>query len=154
MKQLATLCYIKNDTHTLMLERVKKSGDIHRGKWNGLGGKLEAGESPEECIIREVREESGLTITNPILKGILTFPKFKDGQDWYVYVFIATDFDGALIDSPEGNLEWIPHENILELNLWEGDTIFLPWLERRVFFSAKFSYEDKKLVDHSVVFYP
>jgi 8-oxo-dGTP diphosphatase len=113
---LATLCYLKRDDCTLMVYRNKKVNDIHEGKWNGLGGKFEAGESPEECVIREVLEESGLTIRSPKLCGLLTFPNFK-GNDWYVFVFTAKDFAGELIDSPEGKLEWIPEEKILELNL-------------------------------------
>ena len=90
---------------SLSLEhRNKKVNDIHEGKWNGLGGKFEAGETPEECVIREVHEESGLSIRNPKLCGLLLFPKFK-GNDRYVFVFTASDFSGELIDSPEGRLE-------------------------------------------------
>jgi 8-oxo-dGTP diphosphatase len=85
-----------------MVHRNKKPNDIHEGKWNGLGGKFEEGESPEECVIREVLEESGLTIRSPKLHGMLMFPKFK-GNDWYVFVFTATEFSGDLIDSPEVN---------------------------------------------------
>jgi 8-oxo-dGTP diphosphatase len=137
---LATLCYIKHNGCTLMLHRVKKANDIHEGKWNGLGGKFEAGETPEECVRREVQEESGLVIQNPHLHGLLMFPKFK-GDDWYVFVFTVREFGGELIDSPEGNLEWVPDEKLLGLNLWESDHIFLPWLEHGDFFSAKFEYE-------------
>ena len=86
--------------------RNKKVNDIHTGKWNGLGGKFEAGETPEECVVREVLEESGLSIQNAKLYGLLMFPKFK-GNDWYVFVFMANEFNGELIDSPEGRLEWI-----------------------------------------------
>ena len=125
---LATLCYIKHDGHTLMVYRNKKPNDMHAGKWNGLGGKFEPGESPEECVIREVREESGLEILNPMLHGLLMFPKFK-GDDWYVFVFTASEFSGELIDSPEGKLEWIPDEKLNSLNVWESDQIFFPWLE-------------------------
>jgi len=120
---LATLCYIKRDGCTLMVYRNKKVNDIHERKWNGLGGKFEAGETPGECVIREVFEESGLSIHNPNLCGLLIFPKFK-GNDWYVFVFTAHEFSGELIDSPEGRLEWIPDEKILSLNLWEA-IIFL-----------------------------
>ena len=103
---LATLCYIKRNGKTLMVHRNKKLNDIHAGKWNGLGGKIETGESPEECVRREVREEAGLTIENPKLHGLVMFPNFK-GNDWYVFVFTATEFIGELIDSPEGKLQWI-----------------------------------------------
>ena len=85
---------------------------IHEGKWNGLGGKFEAGETPEECVRRELQEESGLVIQNPRLYGLLVFPKFK-ANDWYVFVYTASDFTGELIDSPEGRLEWIPMKKSL-----------------------------------------
>ena len=115
---LATLCYLKRDGNTLMVYRNKKPNDIHQGKWNGLGGKFEAGETPEECVTREVWEESGLSIRDPKLCGLLMFPKFK-GNDWYVFVFTADYFTGELLgDSPEGKLEWIPDEKVLE---YEGD---------------------------------
>ena len=149
---LATLCYVKQDGCTLMVYRNKKPNDIHEGKWNGLGGKFEAGESPEECIIREVYEESGLAIQNPKMCGLLMFPKFK-GNDWYVFVFTATEFSGELIDSPEGKLEWIPDENILDLNLWKSDHIFMPWIREGKFFSAKFDYEGDNMCGYNVVFH-
>lgn len=151
--KLATLCYVRRDGHTLMVHRVKKENDMHQGKWNGLGGKLEAGETPEECAIREIYEESGLRVTDPTLKGFLTFPAFANDEDWYAFVFLARDFTGELIDSPEGVLEWIDDDRLLSLDLWEGDRIFLPWLERPGFFSGKFVYKDGRLVSHSVVFH-
>ena len=149
---LATLCYIKRDGYTLMVYRNKKPNDIHAGKWNGLGGKFEAGETPEGCIKREVQEETGLFIQNPRLHGLLMFPGFK-GSDWYVFVFTATEFSGELIDSPEGRLEWIPDEKIPSLTLWESDHIFMPWLENGDFFSAKFDYEGDKMRGYNVVFH-
>jgi 8-oxo-dGTP diphosphatase len=149
---LATLCYIKQDGHTLMLYRNKKPNDMHQGKWNGLGGKFEPGESPEECIAREVREESGLEIREPNLHGLLMFPNFKGG-DWYVFVFTAREFEGELIDSPEGELEWIPDERLTSLNLWESDQIFFPWLEKDKFFSAKFIYQGDEMQGYEVSFY-
>lgn len=150
---LTTLCYIKKDDKTLMLHRVKKQNDIHEGKWNGLGGHIEKGETPEECIIREVYEESNLTIKNPLLRGILTFPLFDDFEDEYTFLFTATDFKGEIIDSPEGNLEWIEDSKVLDLNLWEGDKEFLKWLEDGRFFSGKLSYKNGNLVEHNVIFY-
>jgi len=149
---LATLCYIKHDGCTLMVHRNKKANDIHEGKWNGLGGKFEAGETPEECIRREVEEESGLVIQNPRLHGLLMFPRFK-GNDWYVFVFTATEFSGELIESPEGRLEWIEDEKLTGLNLWESDHIFLPWLKEGKFFSAKFEYDGDVMQGYDATFY-
>ena len=149
---LATLCYIKKDGHTLMVYRNKKPNDMHQGKWNGLGGKFEPGESPEECIVREVLEESGLYIHDPHLHGLLMFPNFK-GDDWYVFVFTANEFEGKLIDSPEGRLEWIPDAKLTSLNLWASDQIFFPWLEREKFFSAKFIYNDDEMQSYKVSFH-
>ncbi len=126
---------------------------MHRGKWNGLGGKLKPGETPEECVVREVREECGLLIKNPLLKGLLTFPAFDGFDDWYVFVFVATEFEGELTDSEEGDLQWISDSELSELNLWEGDRIFLRWLDRKEVFSAKFLYEDGKLIEYEVSFY-
>jgi 8-oxo-dGTP diphosphatase len=103
-------------------------------------------------VVREVLEESGLSIQNPKLCGLLIFPKFK-GNDWYVFVFTAHEFSGELIDSPEGRLEWIPDENILDLNLWESDHFFMPWIKEGKFFSAKFEYEGDKLRRYDVVFH-
>ncbi|MDP3830910.1 MAG: 8-oxo-dGTP diphosphatase, partial [Ignavibacteriaceae bacterium] len=101
--KLATLCYVKdaNNGATLMLHRIKKENDMHEGKWNGLGGKFEMGESPEECVIREIKEESGLDIKNPKLNGFITFPAFDGFEDWYVFIFSVTEFSGELIDSAE-----------------------------------------------------
>jgi 8-oxo-dGTP diphosphatase len=151
--KLATLCYVKNDGKTLMIHRIKKENDIHQGKWNGLGGKLDPGETPEECVIREVHEESGLTIVDPHLKGFLTFPSFANDEDWYAFVFVAKRFNGQLIDSEEGVLRWIDDKELFGLDLWGGDLIFLPWLESPGLFSGKFVYQDGQLLDHSVVFY-
>jgi 8-oxo-dGTP diphosphatase len=149
---LATLCYVKQNGKTLMVHRNKKPNDMHEGKWNGLGGKLEAGETPEECVRREVEEEAGLLIQNPRLHGLLMFWKFK-GNDWYVFVFTATEFSGELIESPEGRLEWIDDDKLTRLNLWESDHIFFPWIEAGKFFSAKFEYDGDKMGGYEVTFY-
>ncbi|MCI0521768.1 MAG: 8-oxo-dGTP diphosphatase [Chloroflexi bacterium] len=151
--KLATLCYLRRNGQTLMVHRVKKVNDMHQGKWNGLGGKLESGETPEECAIREIREESGLQAVDPCLKGLLTFPGFAHDEDWYAFVFVVEQFSGELIDSPEGNLQWIDDRDLPSLELWEGDRIFLPWLEGERFFSGKFTYKDGVLEEHSVIFY-
>jgi len=154
--KLATLCYVRRDGHTLMIHRVKKPGDMHHGKWNGLGGKFEPGETPEACAIREIHEESGLVACHPRLKGFLTFPGFpghSGDDDWYAFVFVVTDFEGELIDSPEGNLAWIPDDQLLDLPLWEGDRYFIPWLDQPGFFSGRFEYVDEVLVRHGVVWH-
>jgi 8-oxo-dGTP diphosphatase len=150
----ATLCYVKKDGKTLMLHRIKKKNDPHQGKWNGLGGKMEEGETPEECVIREVKEESGLWIENPSLRAILTFPKFDETHDWLVFLFVAHEFSGQITESHEGHLEWIPDHQLLQLSLWEGDRLFLKWLEEHPFFSAKFVYQHGRLKKHHVHFYP
>ncbi len=153
LMKLATLCYIRKDGKTLMIHRVKKDGDIHAGKWNGLGGKLEAGETPEECAVREIREESGLVARSIEMKGFLAFPGFANDEDWYAFVFVVPDFDGQIGESQEGYLQWIENAKIPDLNLWEGDRIFLPWLDQPGFFSGKFVYKNGQLVEHSVNIY-
>lgn len=138
---------------SLSLEhRNKKANDIHEGKWNGLGGKFEAGETPEECVIREVFDESGLSIRNPKMCGLLMFPKFKR-NDWYVFVFTANEFIGELIGSPEGRLEWISDEVLLDLSLWESGHIFMPWIRAGKFFAAKFEYGGDEMRAYHVVFH-
>jgi len=151
--KLATLCYVRRAGQTLMIHRIKKANDMHQGKWNGLGGKLEAGETPEECARREILEESGLRVHGLSLKGLLTFPGFANDEDWYAFVFVCEEFEGELIDSPEGILKWIDNTALLNLDLWEGDRVFLKWLDRPGFFSGKFIYQDGQFVDHQVIFY-
>ena len=151
--KLATLCYVMNGDKTLMLYRNKKENDYHEGKWNGLGGKFEEGESPEECAIREVKEEAGLDVKNPTMKGFITFPNFDEVDDWYVFIFVFKEFEGELIESNEGHLEWIPNNKLPELNLWDGDKIFLEWLFQDKFFSAKFNYEEGKFINYEVTFH-
>ena len=153
--KLATLCYVmdKSTDSTLMIFRNKKKNDYHQGKWNGLGGKFNPGESPEECAIREIEEESGLKVGAVKMKGFITFPLFDGKDDWYVFVFTADEFDGRQIDSPEGKLEWISNEKLAEINLWEGDKVFIPWLFEDKFFSGKFNYKDGKFIDYTVEFY-
>ena len=150
---LATLCYIQHSGSTLMIHRVKRAGDIHLGKWNGLGGKFERGESPEECVVREVHEESGLEIRHPNLCGLLMFPGFK-GNDWYVFVFTAQEFSGELKENEEGYLKWIEEAQLESLPLWPSDHIFLPWIKQGRFFSAKFIYDGNEMKEHTVAFYP
>jgi 8-oxo-dGTP diphosphatase len=149
---LATLCYLQRAGQTLMIHRIKRADDIHLGKWNGLGGKFEPGESPEECVIREVREESGLELREPRLCGLLMFLGFKC-NDWVVFVFTAREFSGELRENHEGYLEWIPDAQLESLPLWPSDHIFLSWIREGKFFSAKFVYEGDEMKDHSVTFY-
>lgn len=151
--QLATIVYVRQGGRTLMLHRVKKPDDMHAGRWNGLGGKLEAGETPEECAVREVLEESGLRIVHPRLRGMIVFPKFSKGVDWFTFIFVAEEFTGELIDSTEGVLGWIENDRLLDLNLWPGDRIFLRWLDEAGFFSAKFVYAAGELTNYHAVFY-
>ena len=153
MPQLATICYIDNGKELLMLHRNKKPNDVHEGKWIGVGGKLERGETPQECAAREILEETGLK-AKPVLKGVITFPEFTPDWDWYTYVFKVTEFEGELIDCNEGTLEWVPYDEVLSKPTWEGDHTFVEWLlEDKPFFSAKFVYDGDKLLDTQVDFY-
>ena len=153
MPQLATICYIDNGKELLMLHRNKKPNDVHEGKWIGVGGKLERGETPQECAAREILEETGLKV-KPVLKGVITFPEFRPDLDWYTYVFKVTEFEGDLIDCNEGTLEWVPYDEVLSKPTWEGDHTFVEWLlEDKPFFSAKFVYDGDKLLDTQVDFY-
>jgi 8-oxo-dGTP diphosphatase len=104
------------------------------------------------CVRREVEEEAGLVIHNPRLHGLLMFPNFM-GNDWYVFVFTATEFVGELIESPEGKLEWINNDRLTSLNLWESDPIFLPWIDAGKFFSARFEYEGAVMQTYDVTFH-
>ena len=120
-----TLCYIEQDNRYLMLHRVKKKNDINHDKWIGIGGKFEARESPEECLLREAYEETGLTLTRWRYRGIVTFVSAPDAEAEYMHLFTADGFTGTLKTCDEGNLEWIEKDRLLELTLWEGDKIFL-----------------------------
>ena len=143
---LSTLCYIEKDDKYLMLHRTKKKNDINKDKWLGVGGKIEEGESPEECMIREVKEETGLTLKEYQLRGIVTYVSNK-WETEYMYVFTATEFEGNLIECDEGDLEWIEKEKVNTLPTWEGDHIFMDKLQKNSgFFSVKFVYDGEKLV--------
>jgi 8-oxo-dGTP diphosphatase len=150
--KLATLCYVRQGGRTLMLHRTRE-GDYHRGKYNGLGGKLGPGESPEECMQREVFEESGLKPTRWTLRGFITFPAFDGVNDWYVWLYTIEAFTGELRPSPEGELCWVDDAALGGLELWEGDRIFLPWLRESKLFSAKFVYENGIFKGYEVKFY-
>lgn len=143
-----TLCYIEQDGRYLMMHRIKKENDINHDKWIGIGGKFEAGESPEDCVKREAYEETGLTLTDYRYCGIVTF--VQEGQTEYMHLFCASGFTGALRrDCDEGVLEWIAKERLYTLPLWEGDKIFLRLMDAKVpFFSLKLVYNrDGKLLN-------
>lgn len=145
-----TLCYIEKDNKYLMLHRTKKENDLNEGKWIGVGGKFEKDETPEECLLREVKEETGLTLTSYKLRAIITFISDK-WEIEYMYLFTADEFVGELISCDEGELEWVDKENILELNIWEGDRIFLEKLIKdNDFFTLKVRYEGDKLVESEI----
>lgn len=141
-----SLCYIEKDGRYLMLHRVKKAIDENRDKWIGIGGKFEAGESPEDCMLREVREETGLSLESWRFRGIVTFVSDEWGTE-YMHLFTAHGFTGSLRDCDEGDLEWVEKERIPALPIWEGDKIFLRLLDEGTdFFSLKLCYRGDKLV--------
>jgi len=147
----STLVYVRRDGRTLML---RKARGHQRGKWNGLGGKAEPGEMPEACAIREVREESGLVVDALTYRGTIVFPRFDGSNDWYVWIYLASA-SGEPIAGDEGELAWIPDDELADLEIHEGDRVFLPWLDREeLVFSARFDYEAGRFVGHEVAFYP
>ena len=141
-----TLCYIEQDGKYLMLHRVKKKNDINHDKWIGIGGKFEEKESPEDCALREVREETGLTLTSYAYRGLVTFVSDQYETE-YMHLFTADGFTGELIDCDEGTLEWVDKALVPTLPTWAGDRIFLDLLARDVpFFSLKLEYVGDTLV--------
>ena len=146
MSKQTTLCYIENEGCYLMLHRIKKEQDENKDKWIGIGGKFEEGESPEECVLREAKEETGLTLTDYKYRGIVTFVS----DVWlceYMHLFTATGFEGELKDCAEGVLEWLPKDKLYGLPMWAGDRIFLELLDKGApFFSLKLVYEGERLV--------
>ena len=145
-----TLCYIEKENCYLMMHRVKKSHDVNKDKWVGVGGHFEAGESPEECLLREVKEETGLTLDAYRLRGVVTF----DSDAWpteYMFLCTADEFHGTMTECNEGTLEWMPKEEVYNLPIWEGDKIFFRLLEEREsFFSLKLSYRGDALT-HAIL---
>ncbi len=157
---LCSECYIQKDNKTLMLHRTKKKNDINHEKWIGVGGKFEAGESPEECLLREVKEEAGVTLTSYRMRGVITFVVLGDegegklADEILIFVFTADGFTGDIIECDEGDLSWIDNDKILDLNLWEGDRVFWEWLlSDKPFFSAKFTYRGDKMLGCDVKFH-
>ncbi len=140
-----TLCHIEKDGKYLMLHRVKKENDLNKDKWVGIGGKFEDRESPEECNLREVYEETGLTLKSVRYCGIVTFVSDK-WETEYMHIFHSDSFSGEVRECDEGVLEWVDKKELLELPLWEGDKIFLRLIdEKSPFFSLKLVYEGEKL---------
>ncbi len=148
--QLASLCYVMKENQILMLHRNKDPNDVHKGKWNGLGGKFCPGETSEECVIREVFEESGLHVKAPEFLGILTFPNFTPDTDWCVFLFRSFDFDGEVKENHEGTLSWVDKEELFDLNLWPGDKIFLPYVLEGKNICARFVYRDGQLESYQI----
>ena len=147
--ELTTLCYIERGNRYLMLHRTKKPGDGNGGKWLGVGGHFEPGESPEECMLREVFEETGLTLTEYAFRGIVTFVS----GDWveYMHLFTATRFEGTLSPCDEGELEWIDKSRLGDLPMWEGDRVFLRLIAAPgPFFSLKLTYDGERLARASL----
>lgn len=140
-----TLCYIEKEDSYLMLHRIKKEHDINKDKWIGIGGHFETGESPDDCLLRETFEETGLTLTSYQFRGILTFI-CDDITDYYICLYTADGYTGNLKECMEGTLEWVPKKDIINLDLWEGDLIFFKLLEENApFFSLKVSYRNNVL---------
>lgn len=139
-KMLSTLCYLEKDGKYLMLHRTVKKNDVNKDKWIGVGGHFEADESPEECLLREVREETGYTLTSWRFRGIVTFVS-GDGVTEYMHLFTADGFEGEPAACDEGQLEWVEIEKVWGLNIWEGDKIFFRLIDEDVpFFSLKLVY--------------
>lgn len=136
-----------------MLHRIKKEHDVNHDKWIGVGGKFEKDETPEECLLREVREETGLTLTRYALRGIITFLS-DQWETEYMYLYTADAYTGELTDCTEGTLEWVPKQELSKLCLWEGDKIFFSLLEENLpFFSLKLRYEGNTLAEHKIIRY-
>ncbi len=140
--QLTTLCYIEKDGKYLMMHRVKKKNDINKDKWIGVGGHFEYGESPEECLLREVKEETGLTLLDYKARGIITFI-YGENVVEYMHLFTSDSFEGDLIECDEGELVWVPVSEVQNLPIWEGDKVFFKLLEEcDDFFLLKLRYNE------------
>ena len=145
--RLTSLCYIEKDGCYLVLHRTKKEHDENGDKWIGVGGKFEPGESPLECVQREVKEEPGLTMTNPRFRGIVTFVSDEWGTE-YLHLFTCTEVTGTRTDCDEGELVWLPKDELLTKKMWAGDRLFLKALDERTdFFSLKLRYRGEELVE-------
>lgn len=151
---MTTLCYIEQDGKYLMLHRTKKKKDINKDKWIGVGGHAEEGEGPEECLLREIKEETGLTLTSYQFRGLITF--ISDAcEPELMCLFTADDFTGELITCDEGDLVWIDKKDVLGLPTWSGDAIFLKQIlsDDKRFFTLRLVYEGDTLVEHRMKIY-
>lgn len=146
--RMTTLCYLEKDDSYLMLHRIKKENDVNKDKWIGVGGHAEAYESPEDCLMREVWEETGLTLKDYRFRGLITFA-LKGGETEYMCLYTAADWEGMLTENcSEGDLCWVKKTEIENLNLWTGDRVFFKLLqEERSFFSLKLFYDDDRLIE-------
>ena len=142
-----TLCYIEKEDFYLMMHRVKKEKDINKDKWIGVGGHFEEGESPEDCLLREVWEETGLKLTSFRLRGIVTFTTDIYPTE-YMFLYTADGYEGEITECNEGNLEWVKKNEVYNLPIWEGDKVFFRLLEKEIpVFSLKLRYEGDKLME-------
>lgn len=154
--KLTTLCYIEQDGKYLMLHRTKKKQDINKDKWIGVGGHAEGTEDAEMCLLREVKEETGLTLTSYRFRGLVTFISDQVAEPELMCLFTADDFTGELFTCTEGDLQWIDKKEVLKLPTWEGDAIFLDLLINRNekhFFTLRLVYEGEKLMEKSLQVY-
>ena len=143
-----TLCYITQGDQVLMLHRVKKKNDVNQDKWIGIGGKFQGEETPDECLLREAKEETGLTLTNWRCRGVVTFLTNGPWEGEFMYLFTADGFTGDLKECDEGELQWVSREFIYRLPIWEGDRIFLDLLwQDAPFFLLKLRYDGDTLVE-------
>lgn len=149
--KLTTLCYLEKDDQYLMLHRIVKKNDVNKDKWVGVGGRFEADESPEDCLLREVREETGYHLTSYKFRGIVTFVSEKYETE-YMSLFTADGFEGEQIECNEGFLEWIDKKDVYNLEIWEGDKIFFRLLEQQQeFFSLKLVYDRQNALKSAIL---
>lgn len=150
---LTTMCYLRRQDQTLLLHRIKKENDINGGKWIGVGGKFETGESAEECMKREVYEETGLLVHALQLHGFVVFPGLYYGEDEMMFVYTCDDFSGEMHECDEGVLQWIDNDQIASLPMWEGDYHFFDWLKDDLIHSAKIVYENDHVIEYQETIY-
>lgn len=153
LMKMTTLCYIENNDCYLMLHRTKKKKDVNKDKWIGVGGHAEGNETPQECLLREVKEETGLLLTSYKFRGLITFIS-DEYEAEMMCLFTADGYTGELITCDEGELKWVKKSDVPQLPTWEGDAQFLKLLleDEKRFFAMKLRYEGERLVEKSVEF--